>query len=282
MFVHFGPYTWLENRGRFQYQLNEAEAIVDPVEFVEDAADVKQWVSTAKQSGMGYIILTAKHQDGYCLWPTLTDSPHSTRDIVSEYVAACRKADVKIGLYFSPFDKSGYHTVEQLTELLTNYGKIDYLFIDGYGCERHPHDWKVIGETIRRLQPDIILSNGYSKNSVIFTDGAPDVRWIGNEKGYVGNNTATRIKCMGKDEKVKRDMDLVPSCFVRLGNTQWFYLEGGMGKYKSEKELKAIYDNSIPRGVALVVNASPDKTGKIPEAEINLLNTLKRRKNGTV
>jgi alpha-L-fucosidase len=166
--------------------------------------------------------------------------------------------------------------VKHLTELLSNYGKIDFIIFDGYRCVDFPHNFKDIAETLRRLQPEIVLANGYTRDTLIFIEGEPDVRWIGNEEGIVNDNFQYKFLCRGKDEpeSALTERDLIPDCYVRLGNRQWFYLEKGMGSYKTVETLVDLYKNSYMKGTGLILNVSPDKTGHIPEIEIQLLNGL--------
>ncbi len=183
-FVHFSPntYTGLEwGLG------NEDERIFNPTEL-----DCDQWVEAIKSAGMKGMILTAKHHDGFCLWPSKY-TEHSVKncpldiDVVKEASDACRRGGIEFGFYLSPWDRNSklYGTDEyndyykkQLVELLTGYGEIFCVWLDG-ACGEGPngrkqvYDFDGIIELVRRYQP----------NAVIFQDGGPDVRWIGNEAG---------------------------------------------------------------------------------------------------
>src|SRR5690606_18175206 len=192
LFVHFGINTFTDREwgdGR------EAPALFAPA-----ALDARQWARAARAAGFRAMILTAKHHDGFCLWPTATTS-HSVAaspwrggagDLVREFVDACRAEGLRAGLYCSPWDRNApsygdsprYNDLycDQLTELLTRYGPIHEVWFDGANGEgpngrRQEYDWPRFWALVRRLQPD----------AVIFSDAGPDVRWIGNEEGVAGD-----------------------------------------------------------------------------------------------
>lgn len=183
-FIHFSPntYTDLEwGNG------TEPESIFNP-----EKLDCDQWVEAIKAAGMKGMVLTAKHHDGFCLWPSkytehsVKNSPVK-RDIVKEAADACRRGGIKFGFYLSPWDRNSkyYGTPEyndyfcnQLTELLTEYGEIFYVWFDnacgeGPNGKKQEYDFPRYFSLIRRYQP----------NAVIFNDFGPDVRWCGNEAG---------------------------------------------------------------------------------------------------
>ena len=172
----------------------------DPALFNPSELDAEQWVKTLKDAGFKLVILTAKHHDGFCLWPTQT-TDHSVAsspwkdgkgDVVRELRDACDKYGMKLGIYLSPWDRNSpkygdseaYNDqfVAQLTELLTNYGKIDEVWFDG-ACGEGPngkkqvYDWPRFRKVMEELQPEAVLA--------ITGD---DVRWVGNEGG-VGRET---------------------------------------------------------------------------------------------
>ena len=183
-FVHFSPntYTGLEwGTGK------EDPAIFNPTEL-----DCDQWVEAIKSAGMKGMVLTAKHHDGFCLWPSaytehcVKNSPCG-KDIVKEAADACRRGGIKFGFYLSPWDRncSLYGTPEyndyycnQLTELLTGYGDIFCVWFDG-ACGEGPNGKKQVYDFDRY----IALIRKYQPNAVIFNDGGPDTRWVGNEAG---------------------------------------------------------------------------------------------------
>ena len=186
-FIHFGINTFAEAEWGHKG--------IDISKFNPTAIDVKQWVRVFKEVGFKLIILTAKHHDGFCLWPSQytefdiakTPFQNGKGDIVHDLSNACREAGIKFGVYLSPWDmnEQSYGTEaynqyfrNQLTELLTNYGEIEEVWFDGANGEgpngqRQVYDWHSYYALIRRLQP----------NAVIAVSG-PDVRWVGTESGY--------------------------------------------------------------------------------------------------
>ena len=186
-FVHFTVNTYTD----LEWGLgNEPESIFNPVEL-----DCDQWVEAVKSAGMKGLILTAKHHDGFCLWPTKT-TEHCVRnspwkngqgDVVKECAEACRRGGIKFGVYLSPWDRNSsvYGTdayndfyCRQLTELLTGYGELFMVWFDG-ACGEGPTGKKQVYDFPRYID----LIRKYQPNAVIFNDHGPDVRWCGNEAG---------------------------------------------------------------------------------------------------
>jgi alpha-L-fucosidase len=192
LFLHFGVNTFTD---REWGDGKESPAIFDPA-----ALDARHWARAAKTAGFRAMVLTAKHHDGFCLWPTKT-TEHSVAsspfrggrgDVVREFVDACRAEGLKPGLYLSPWDRHeprygdspAYNDFycDQLTELLTRYGSIDEVWFDGANGEgpngkKQTYDWPRVWGLVRKLQPQ----------AVMFSDAGPDVRWIGNERGIAGD-----------------------------------------------------------------------------------------------
>ncbi len=186
-FVHFtvNTYTDLE-----WGQGNEDEKIFNPYDLNCD-----EWVEAVKSAGVRGIVLTAKHHDGFCLWPSAY-TEHSVKnspwkdgkgDVVRECADACRRGGIKFGVYLSPWDRnSKYYGTDayndyycnQLTELLTNYGELFMVWFDG-ACGEGPNGKKQTYDFDRY----IALIRKYQPNAAIFNDGGPDVRWCGNEAG---------------------------------------------------------------------------------------------------
>ena len=192
LFLHFGVNTFTDREW--------GDGTEDPAIFEPTALDARQWARAAKAAGARGMILTAKHHDGFCLWPTATTT-HSvasspwrggTGDVVREFTDACRAEGLRAGLYLSPWDRNApsygdsprYNDFycAQLTELLTRYGPLNEVWFDGAvevgpGGKRQEYDWPRIWGLVRSLQP----------GAVIFSDAGPDVRWIGNERGVAGD-----------------------------------------------------------------------------------------------
>lgn len=183
-FIHFGPNTFTD---REWGQGNEPESIFNPTKLNCD-----QWVEAIKAAGMKGMVLTAKHHDGFCLWPSKY-TEHSVKnspfkgDVVKEAAEACRRGGIKFGFYLSPWDRNSkyYGTPEyndyfcnQLTELLTGYGDIFYVWFDN-ACGEGPNGKKQVYDFPRYIE----LIHKYQPNAVIFNDYGPDIRWCGNEAG---------------------------------------------------------------------------------------------------
>ncbi len=272
---------------------DEDPALFNPTEF-----DPAQWARICKAAGMKGIILTAKHHDGFCLWPTAT-TDHSVKnaawkegngDIIREVSDAFRAEGLKFGVYLSPWDrnhpdygKPEYIAVfrEQLRELLTNYGDIFEVWFDGanggtgyYGGaneerrvdKRNYYDWETTFELIRELQP----------NAVIFGDAGPDVRWVGNEHGYAYETTWSNLmrdsiyggmpeyaeKYSSGQENGTHWVPAEADVSIRPG---WYYHPYEDHKVKSLPQLLDIYYRSIGRNSSLLLNFPIDKRGKIHE-----------------
>lgn len=299
-FLHFGVNTFT---GR-----EWGDGTEDPAIFNPTSLDCEQWVRTLKESGFKMAIITAKHHDGFCLWPTKT-TRHSVAssswkggkgDVVRELRDACKKYGIKFGVYLSPWDRNAscygdspaYNQffIEQLTELLTNYGEVHEVWFDGANGEgpngkKQIYDWDAILKTIRRLQPKAVTA--------IMGD---DVRWVGNEKG-IGRETewsATALtpgiyprsgeqnkelgifgkaKDLGGRDIVARATELFwyPSevdVFIRPG---WFYHADQDKQVKSLNHLTDIYFKSVGYNSVLLLNIPPDLRGLINENDVQRL-----------
>ena len=299
-FLHFGINTFT---GREWGDGKEDPALFNPSEL-----DAGQWVKSLKNAGFKMVILTAKHHDGFCLWPTAT-TKHSVAsspwkngqgDVVKELRKACDKYDMKFGVYLSPWDRNAecygdsprYNEffVRQLTELLTNYGEVHEVWFDGANGEgpngkKQVYDWDAFYKTIQRLQPKAVMA--------IMGD---DVRWVGNERGLGRETewTATvltpgiytrsqennkRLGVFGKAEDLgsRKILEKATELFwypsevdvsIRPG---WFYHAEEDGKVKSLKHLSDIYFQSVGYNSVLLLNIPPDRRGLIHEADIKRL-----------
>lgn len=183
-FIHFGPNTFTDKEW--------GEGTENPGIFNPTRLNCDQWVETIKAAGMKGMVLTAKHHDGFCLWPSkytehsVKNSP-CMQDVVKEAAEACKRGGIKFGFYLSPWDRNSkyYGTAEyndyfcnQLTELLTGYGEIFYVWFDN-ACGEGPNGKKQVYDFPRYFE----LIHKYQPNAVIFNDFGPDVRWCGNEAG---------------------------------------------------------------------------------------------------
>lgn len=286
-FIHFGPNTFQDREWGYGDAPLEC---FNPVKL-----DCEQWAKTIKAAGMKGIILTAKHHDGFCLWPSkYTD--YSVRntpwrdghgDIVGELAAACKKYGLKLGLYLSPWDRhqAFYATplyVEyfhaQLEELLTQYGEIFEVWFDGanggdgyYGGAREErkidrrtyYDFPRAHQAIYKHQPQ----------AIIFSDGGPGCRWVGNERGYAyaTNWSFLRIKEVYPGYEHYEELQSghpdgdtwVPSECNTSIRPGWFYHESEDTKVKSVEYLCDLYYRSVGHNGTFLLNFPVDKDGLI-------------------
>ena len=276
VFFHFGIRSFFKGHTDWDGKEMPLDAF-DP-----DKLYCIQWLKTVKEAGARYAILTTKHHDGFALWPTKYSS-YSVKntpwkdghgDVVFDFVSACRQYDIKVGLYYSPAqwgneiefkDGKEYddYFIGQISELLTNYGKIDYLWFDGCGSEGHQYDKERIVKEIFRLQPDILT----------FCDPGwfPCVRWIGNEDGYASLDNPLVVSSYDFSEKTKEEMKLdevsfLPSeCDCRI-RASWFY-DDNLDTLKTTEELFGMYESSVGHGSNFLLNIGPNYHGLIPEPD---------------
>lgn len=261
-----------------------------PEGFCPKELDCGQWVRAARDAGAKYAILTAKHHDGFALWPSrysrysVADTPwrDGKGDVVGEFIDACRHYGLKAGLYYSPaqwgsrsisFDQPKAYDdyfISQITELLTNYGKIDYLWFDGCGSEGHEYDKTRIVSEIRRMQPDIL--------TFCDPEWTPGVRWIGNEDGYASLRNPLVVsgwdysELSEGEQALSRPMFLPSECDAKIRDT-WFFDQNEQ-TIKSLEELWGMYLSSVGRGSNFLLNIGPDDRGLLPEADVRRLGEL--------
>ena len=270
-FFHYGIRTFYEGHADWD------EKPMDPAGFAPAAQDCGQWIRTAKAAGAAYAVMTAKHHDGFALWQTDTtdfgikESPYlgGKGDAVREFTDACRRYGLKTGLYYSPAQFGSRKTesrayddyfISQITELLTNYGKIDYLWFDGCGSDGHSFDRARIVKAIRALQPEILLFNMWD----------PDTRWVGNEEGYAHGDdlyvTAARAGDLTDEARF-----LPYECDCKFHPDSWFYADAAASYFRSEENLRGLYDLSVGRGGNLLLNVAPDRSGQLPAGDAEIL-----------
>ncbi|OHB62637.1 MAG: alpha-fucosidase [Planctomycetes bacterium RBG_13_60_9] len=274
----------------------ESPAIFNPTEL-----DVRQWVRVCKDAGMKMIILTAKHHDGFCLWPskytehTVKNSPYKNGrgDIVGELAQACREAGLKLGLYLSPWDRheptygdtEGYNRFyrNQLREILSNYGEITEVWFDGAkgaNAKDMEYDWNGYYAIVRELQPKAVIFNG------------PDIRWVGNERGFARESEWSvmnrndelfgfinptqkdlgSLKVLGTGDRLvwypaETDVSIRPG---------WFYHAKEDDKVKSVEHLLDIYFSSVGYNSVLLLNLPPDRRGLIHENDVQRLREFRK------
>ena len=294
-FVHFNMNTFTD----MEWGLGgESPELFNPSEL-----DCRQWAKVAKDAGMKGIILTAKHHDGFCLWPSaytehsVKNSPwkNGKGDVVRELADACKEYGLKLGLYLSPWDRNhaAYGTDEyivyfrnQLTELMTNYGDVFEVWFDGanggtgyYGGANENrkvdrktyYDWPVTRQIVRDLQPDAMM----------FSDAGPDVRWVGNESGWAGETNWSILRAdefwpgspnYRKLTSGQKDgthwLPAEVDVSIRPG---WYYHQSEDHKVRSVKTLVDIYYNSIGRNASFLLNFPVDARGLIHENDIEHL-----------
>ena len=263
-FAHFGMNTFTD---REWGDGKEDPKLFNPTDF-----DARQWAAVLKPAGVKLLILTAKHHDGFCLWPS-EFTPHCVRnspwregkgDVVGEVVAALREQQIRVGLYLSPWDRNqpvygdspryNEYFRRQLRELLTHYGAVDEVWFDGACGEgpngkRQEYDWPSYYALIRELQP----------NALIAISG-PDIRWVGNESGVARENESSVVQRAGQLAWHPAECDVS----IRPG---WFYHRGEDSKVKSLATLADIYFKSVGRNSVLLLNVPPDRRGRIAEAD---------------
>ncbi|MBQ8508361.1 MAG: alpha-L-fucosidase [Clostridia bacterium] len=276
IFFHFGIRSFFPGHKDWDGRPMPASAF-NPAQL-----DCKQWVRTAKNAGAKYCILTTKHHDGFANWPSkysdysVAQSPwqDGKGDVVKEYVEACRAYGLKVGLYYSPAQWGGTvkfdnpveyddYFINQISELLTNYGQIDYLWFDGCGSENHEYDKPRIVSTIRTLQPGIR----------IFDMWDPESRWVGNEDGYADMPNVNVVDqsefSIFADEARPLDTTryLPAECDMRMRSGTWFDCEANADTVRSVEELLGIWEYSVGRGANLLLNIGPDSRGLLPEPD---------------
>lgn len=293
-FFHFGINT-------FEEYVNEGDGRAPAAIFNPTALDCRQWMETLKSAGIPCGIITAKHADGFCLWPSqYTDYcvknaawKGGKGDVVREFVDACEEYGIKAGIYLGPHDRhehlSPLYTTErykeyyahQLEELMGNYGKIWETWWDGAGADElitpvYKHWYKIV----REKQPDCVIFG--TKNSYPFAD----VRWMGNEAGKAGDPCwATTDSVAIRDEaqyyKELNEGVLGGNAYVPAETDvsirpSWFYHEEEDERVKSVKELWEIYCSSVGHNSVLLLNLPPDRRGLIHSTDSLNMALLKK------
>jgi alpha-L-fucosidase len=295
-FIHFGVNTFTDREW--------GDGRESPALFAPPRLDARQWARAASAGGFRAMVLTAKHHDGFCLWPTRTtrhgvvSSPWrgGDGDLVREFVDACRAERLRPGLYLSPWDRNSpvygdsprYNDLycDQLTELLTGYGPLSEVWFDGANGEgpngkRQVYDWPRVWSLVRRLQP----------NAVIFSDAGPDVRWCGNENGSAGDpNWSTvdpsvvaapgvsgpgiieALQHGHADGTVWRPAEADTS--IRPG---WFHHPAEDGRVKSVDTLVQLYTRSVGRNSKLLLNVPPTRDGVLHDTDVSRLREFNDR-----
>ena len=278
VFFHFGIRTF--NEGHKDWDMKS----MDISTFNPTSLDCEDWIKTASDAGAKYAVLVCKHHDGFANWPSAytaysvknTPWKNGKGDVVLDFVNACRKYNVKVGLYYSPaqfgsnkMNGKEYddYFINQISELLGNYGKIDYLWFDGCGSEDHEYDTKRIVAKIRELQPNILIFNMWD----------PDTRWIGNESGLAQMSNKSVVSALDFSVQTENKDELgefrfLPGeCDCRMRLENWFYSDSDEDTVKSVDELMGLYMYSVGRGSNLLLNIGPDRRGLLPQKDKDVL-----------
>lgn len=281
-FFHFGINTFTGNEW--------GDGTDSPKLFNPTELDCRQWLKAIKDAGFTAAILTAKHHDGFCLWPSkytdysVKSSPYKNGqgDIVREFTDACREFDIKAGIYLSPWDrhepswgseKYNDYYANQLTELLTNYGEIYECWWDGAGSTEASYDWKRWADIVRTLQQDAVIFGSLGATPYV------DVRWVGNEKGYAGRPCWSTIDPISLELETVTELNsgkltgtrFIPAevdVSIRPG---WFYHSEEDDKVRTPENLLELWLNSVGRNAGLLLNLPPDKRGLIHQADVKAL-----------
>jgi alpha-L-fucosidase len=267
--IHFGLNTFNDKEW--------GDGTVDPKVFNPSQLDPEQWVLAARSAGARYLILVAKHHDGFCLFPSrrtkysVESSPwkNGQGDLVKDVAEACRKHGLKFGVYLSPWDRHEptykvstaydryYNT--QLEELITRYGEIAELWLDGAGSEGHVYNFENYIRTLRT----------YQSNTLIFADVGflawGDIRWVGNEDGVAPEENWNVVDRLGYLRWRPAE------CDTPLREQHWFWHPRDEKSLKPLSKLLDIYHQSVGRGAQLVLGLAPDDRGLIPESDASRL-----------
>lgn len=278
-FIHFGPNTFT---GKEWGKGDEQAEVFNPAQL-----DCRQWCRLAKAAGAKGIIITAKHHDGFCLWPSKF-SQHTIReskwkngkgDILKELSAACKEFGLKFGVYLSPWDRNHplYGTpayndvfVNMMKEIFTNYGPVWEFWWDGANGEgpngkKQEYDFRRYENFVRKISP----------NTIVFSDIGPDCRWVGNENGIAGSTNWNYLDTAG----FKRGNGAPPTDTLNSGNRfgrnwipaecdvsirpGWFYHSTEDAQVKTGEQLFQLYLKAAGRGANLLLNVPPDGRGLI-------------------
>lgn len=264
-FAHFGMNTFTD---REWGEGNEDPKLFNPSDF-----DARQWAAVLKVADVKLLILTAKHHDGFCLWPSqftehcVRNSPWrgGKGDVVREVVDALHEKQIRVGVYLSPWDRNqptygdspkyNQYFRNQLRELLTNYGPIDEVWFDG-ACGEGPngkkqeYDWLSYYALIRELQSKALIAIA-----------GPDIRWVGNESGVAREDESSVVKHESQSRWYPAECDVS----IRPG---WFYHPAEDNKVKSLATLADIYFKSVGRNSVLLLNIPPDRRGRIADPDV--------------
>lgn len=259
----------------------EIEKVFEPTDM-----NVEQWIEVIKNAGFDLAIITAKHHDGFCLWPSkytehsVKNSPYKDGkgDVIREFTDACRKFDIKAAIYLSPWDrhapfwgtnKYSEFYARQLTELMTEYGEIHEVWLDGAGSAETPYDFKMWAEIVLKYQPKACIFGSMGATPYV------EMRWVGNETGMAGKTHYASIN--GHDLEIEErnylnsgrlggDRFIPSECDVSI-RPGWFYHASQDAHVKSVSCLNRLWFESVGRNSILLLNFPPDRRGLICQTD---------------
>ncbi len=266
--------------------------------FLPTALDCRQWARTFRDAGMQAVILTAKHHDGFCIWPSdhtehdvaATQWRDGKGDVLRDLSEACREYGLKFGVYLSPWDRhhplygsgAAYNQffAAQLEEVLTRYGEVFEVWFDGANGEgpngrKQVYDWDLFHQTVFRHQPD----------AIIFSDAGPGCRWVGNERGYAAETNWSTLngdefqpgtpKYRQLTEGHRDGSHWIPAeCDVSI-RPGWYYHPEQDDQVKSLRQLLDIYYASVGSNANLLLNLPVDRRGLVHENDAAALLRLR-------
>jgi alpha-L-fucosidase len=263
---HFGTNTFLDREW--------GDGTADPSVFNPKDVDAEQWIQAVKAAGAKYVVLVAKHHDGFCLWPreltnySVKSSPWrgGKGNLVREVEEAARKNGLKFGVYLSPWDRHDPRYKDaaeydkyyfgQLDELASQYGQLEEFWMDGAGSGGHTYDFDKIVQELRMWQP----------NTLVFADVAlykyADLRWVGNEDGQVPYENWNVVDRTGYLRWRPAEAD------TPLRKLHWFWHPNDEASLKSLADLVDDYEQSVGRGAQLMLGIAPDRNGRVPDADV--------------
>ena len=263
---HFGPNTVMDREW--------GDGTADPGVFHPSNFDAEQWIEAVKAAGAKYVVMVAKHHDGFCLWPSeltnysVKSSPWKggNGDVVREVAGAARRNGLKFGVYLSPWDRHDPRYADlpaydkyylgQLDELASQYGELVEFWMDGAGSAGHTYDFDKIVQELRMWQP----------NTLVFADvalyRAADLRWVGNEAGTVPYENWNVVDRTGylRWRPVEAD--------TPLRKLHWFWHPNDEASLKSLSEMVDLYNQTVGHGAQLMLGIAPDNTGRVPAADV--------------
>ena len=278
-FFHFGVNTFSNNEWG---DGKESARIFDPTDL-----NIRSWIRDIKAAGFKLAIITAKHHDGFCLWPSaytehsVKNSPYKggKGDIIREFTDACHEFGIKVGIYISPWDRNSpywgtpdysIYYAKQLEEIVTQYGKIDEIWWDGAGSLEAKYDWGLWAYIVRNNQPDAVIFGSMGATPYA------EMRWVGNEAGFAGKThyasvcsdmmfiedvTHINTGMIGADRYIPAEVDVS----IRPG---WFYHKDQDDKVKSSRKLDDIWFRSVGNNAIMLLNFPPDRTGNIVRRDV--------------